>query len=170
MNKKKTVQFEIHEIERLIYFYREIAALWNHYFVEYRARNLCEAFLNKLLDEFKGKFTIEDVKQQWHILLTTYKPEKQRVDSSKSSGSGTSEVYSSNWDYFTSLRFIDVTSDIDKSLSLLEPPKVPQIKKKKLSVKEDEQSAKALLWKALAAQLSQGNSSKTHSESNGNIK
>lgn len=170
LNKKKTVQFEIDEIERLIDFYRENAALWNHHLVEYRDRNLREALLNKLLDEFKGKFTTADVKQQWHNLLTTYKREKQRVDSSKSSGSGTSEVYSSNWDYFTSMRFIDVTSDIDESLSSLEPPNVPQIKKKKLSVKEDEQSAKAELWKALAAQLSQGNSSKTHSEGNGNIK
>ena len=128
------------------------------------------ALLNKLLDEFKGKFTTADVKQQSHNLLTTYKREKQRVDSSKSSGSGTSEVYSSNWDYFTSMRFLDVTSDIDESLSSLEPPNVSQIKKKKLSIREDEQSAKAQLWKALAAQLSQGNSSKTHSEGNGNIK
>ena len=68
------------------------------------------------------------------------------------------------------MRFIDVTSDIDESLSSLEPPNVPQIKEKKLSVKEDEQSAKAQLWKALATHLSQGNSSKTHTEGNGNIK
>ena len=88
-----------------------------------------EALLNKLLDEFKQKFRTTDVKQQRHNVLTTYKREKQRVDSSKSSGSGTSEVYSSNWDYFTSKRFIDVSSDIDKSLSSLEPPNAPQVKK-----------------------------------------
>ena len=139
LNTKKTVQFEIDEIERFIDFYRENAALWNHHLVEYRDKNLRLALLNKLLDEFKGKFTTADVKQQWHNLLTTYKQEKQRVDSSKSSGSGTLEVYSSNWDYFTSMLFIDMTSDIDESLSSLEPPNVPQIKKKKLSVKEDEQ-------------------------------
>ena len=162
LNKKKTVQFEIDEIERLIDFYRENAALWNHHLVECRDRNLREALFNKL--------TTADVKQQWHNLLTTYKREKQRVVSSKSSGSGTSEVYSSNWDYYTSMHFIDVTSDIDESLSSLELPNVPQIKKMKLSVNEDEQSAKAQLWKALAAQLSQGNPSKTHSDGNGNIK
>ena len=160
LNKKKTVKFEIDETERLIDFYRENAALWNHDLVEDRDRNLREALLNNFLDKFKGKFTTADVKQQWDNLLTTYKREKQCVDSSKSSGSGTSDVYF----------FIYVTSDIDESLSSLELPNVPQIKKKKLSVKEDEQSAKALLWKALAAQLSQGKSSKTHSERNGNIK
>ena len=79
---------------------------------EYRDRNLREVLLDKLAVEFNGEFTVADLKQQWYNLITTYKREKQRVDCSKSSGSGTTEVYVSNWEYFTSMRFTDVTSDI----------------------------------------------------------
>ena len=70
----------------------------NHHLNEYRDRILREVLLDKLAVEFNGKFTVADVKQQWHNLITTYKREKQRVDCSKSSGSGTTEVYVSNWE------------------------------------------------------------------------
>ena len=129
---------------------------------EYRDRNLREVLLDKLAVEFHGKFTVADLKQQWHNLLTTYKREKQRVDCSKSSGSGATEVYVSNWEYFTSMRFIDVTSNIDESHTSLGESLVPQSKKRKSSAKEDEQTAKAELWKALTTQLSQGSSLNSH--------
>ena len=153
LNKKKGVQFEADKLERIIDFYRENASLWNHHLNEYRDRNLREVLLDKLAVEFNRKFTVADLKQQWHNLITTYKREKQRVDCSKSSGSGTTEVYVSNWEYFTSVRFIDVTSDIDESHTSLGESLVPQSKKRKSSAKEDEQTAKAVLWKALTTQL-----------------
>ena len=90
LNKKKGVQFEADELERIIDFYRENASLWNHHLNEYRDRNLREVLLDKLAVEFNRKFTVADLKQQWHNLITTYKREKQRVDCSKSSGSGAS--------------------------------------------------------------------------------
>ena len=170
LNKKKGVQFEADELERIIDFYRENAPLWNHHLNEYRDRNLRDVLLDKLAVEFNGKFTVADLKQQWHNLTTTYKREKQRVDCSKSSGSGTTEVYVSNWEYFTSMRFIDVTSDRDESHTSLGESLVPQSKKRKSSAKEDEQTAKAELWKALATQLSQGSSLNSHTESNLNTK
>ena len=170
LNKKKGVQFEADELERIIDFYRENASLWNHHLNEYRDRNLREVLLDKLAVEFNGKFTVADLKQQWHNLISTYKREKQQVDCSKSSGSGTTEVYVSNWKYFTSMRFIDVTSDIDESHTSLGESLVPQSKKRKPSAKEDEQTAKAELWKALTTQLSQGSSLNSHTESNLNAK
>jgi hypothetical protein len=156
----------------LIEFYRENIALWNHHLVDYRDRNFREVLLDKLANELEGKFTIADIKQQWHNLVTTYKLEKQREDCSKSSGSGVSDVYSSNWDFFNSMCFIDVTCDIDKSQTSLDSPAslVPPSKKKKLSVKEDEQSAKTQLWKALATQLTQGNSVNARNEYNDHTK
>ena len=68
------------------------------------------------------------------------------------------------------MRFIDVTSDIDESHTSLGESLVPQSKKRKSSAKEDEQTAKAELWKALTTQLSQGNSLNSHTESNLNAK
>jgi len=75
-----------------------------------------------------------------------------------------------NWDYFLPVGFTDITSDIDESHTSLDQSFVPQSKKRKSSAKEDEQTAKAQLWKALATQLSQGNSSNNHSASNLNAK
>ena len=170
LNKKKGVQFEADELERIIDFYRENASLWNHHLNEYRDRNLRDVLLDKLAVEFNGKFTVADLKQQWHNLITTYKREKQRVDCSKSSGSGTTEVYVSNWEYFTSMCFIDVTSDIDESHTSLGESLLPQSKNRKSSAKEDEQTAIAELWKALTTQLSQGSSLNSHTESNLNAK
>ena len=66
--------------------------------------------------------------------------------------------------------FIDVTSDIDELHTSLEESLVPQSKKRKSSAKEDEQTAKAELWKALTTQLSQGSSLNSHTESNLNAK
>ena len=85
--------FEIDENEQLIDFYRENDVLWNHHLGEYHDRSLREAVLMKLEVEFEGKFTVAEIKQQWHNLSTKYKREKQREDASKSSGSGTSDVY-----------------------------------------------------------------------------
>ena len=70
LNKKKAVVFEIDEVEHLIDFYRENDPLWNHNLVEYRDRNFREALLNKLVGEFEGKFTVQEIKQQWHNLTT----------------------------------------------------------------------------------------------------
>ena len=62
-------------------------------------------------------------------------------------------------------RLIDVTSDIDESHTSLGESLIPQSKKRKSSAKEDEQTAKAELWKALTTQLSQGSSLNSHTES-----
>lgn len=62
--QEKAVIFEIEDTDRLIDFYREIDSLLNHHLVDYRERSLREALLNKLVDEFEGKFTVQEIKQQ----------------------------------------------------------------------------------------------------------
>ena len=68
------------------------------------------------------------------------------------------------------MHFTDVASDIDESHMSLGESLVPQSKKRKSSAKEDEQTAKAELWKALTNQLSQGSSLNSHTECNLNAK
>lgn len=72
-----------------------------------------EVILGKLAEELEGKFIIADLKQLFHNLLATFKSEKQPEDSSKTSGSGTSNVYSSNWNIFKVISFVDVTCNAD---------------------------------------------------------
>ena len=56
------------------------------------------------------------------------------------------------------MSFVDVTCNADLSQTSLVPPTSQESQsEKKLSMKEEEQSAKAELWKALVTQLSQGN-------------
>ena len=68
------------------------------------------------------------------------------------------------------MHFIDVTSEIDEYHTSLGESLVPHSKKRKSSAKEDEQTAKAELWKGLTTQLSQGSSLNSHTESNLNAK
>ena len=112
----------------MIDFYHQNEPLWNHHLKEYRDRNLREALLSKLPNQFEGKFTAAEIKQHWHNLLTSYKREKQREESSKTSGSGTSDVYVSNWDYYDAMTFTDDTHEMDESINSISPV-VPEKKR-----------------------------------------
>ena len=65
---KKKNEFENVDIEQVIDFYRENEPLWNHHLKEYRDRNLREAKLRELVEQFEGQFTVAEIKQQWHNL------------------------------------------------------------------------------------------------------
>ena len=97
---EKKNEFESAEIQQLIDIYRENEPLWNNHLKEYSDRNLREVNLRELMEQFEEKFTAVKIKQQWHNLLTNYKRRKQREESLKFSGSGSSEVYTLSWPYF----------------------------------------------------------------------
>ena len=86
-----------------------------------------EAKLRELMEQVEGQFTVAEIKQQWHNLLTNYKREKQRKESSKSSGSGSSEVYSFNLPYYHLMSCTDNTHEMDKLQSFLLP--LPSLRK-----------------------------------------
>jgi len=148
--------FELEEKETLIDFFNTNSALWNHHLNEYRDRNLRDSLLEKLTEKFEGKFTKDDLKREWHNLQTTYKREKAREEGSKSSGSGTCEVYTSSWEYFSQMEFLDVTGDVDMSYTSMDgegvsqPPKKISRKQTKQAVEDDPKSE---LWRSLAASL-----------------
>ena len=75
---KKRNEFESVEIEQLIDSYRGNEPLWNHHLKGYRDRNFREVKLRELMEQFEGQFTVAEIKQRWHNLLTNYKKEKQR--------------------------------------------------------------------------------------------
>ena len=75
---KKKNEFESVQIKQLIDFYQENEPLSNHRLKEYRDRNLREAILTQLMEQFEGQFTVAEIKQQWHNLLKNYKRENQR--------------------------------------------------------------------------------------------
>lgn len=105
---KKKNEFESVEKEQLFDFCWENEPLWNHYLKEYRDRNLWEAKLRELMEQFQRQFTLAQIKQQ-HNLLRNYKREKQRDESSKSSGSGSSENCTSSWSYYYLMLFTENT-------------------------------------------------------------
>ena len=73
----------------------------------------------------------EDLKQEWHNLQTIFKRERSREEASKVSGSGSTDVYSSSWEYYSQMAFLSVTCNVDESYSSLESePYVPPKKKK----------------------------------------
>ena len=64
-NKPKTskVAFTSEEHEALTTFYQTNPALWNHGMTEYRDRNIRRALIQKLCEEFDGKFTENGLKK-----------------------------------------------------------------------------------------------------------
>ena len=60
---KKKNKVESVEIEQLIDFYRENESLWNHHLKECRDRNLREAKLRELMEQFEGQFTVTEIRQ-----------------------------------------------------------------------------------------------------------
>ena len=161
IEKEKRVPFDVEERETLIDFYSSHPALWNHHLAEYRDRNLRDSLFVKLLELFDNKFRREDITQEWHNLLTIYKREKKREEGSTSSGSGSNELYVSNWEHFTSMEFYDVTGDVDDSFTSLDsevtincPPKKVKRQRGKKQTEEDN-DAKTELWKSISASLKQ---------------
>ena len=156
LEKEKKVTFELEERETLIDFYSSNPPLWNHHLPEYRDRDLRNSLLEKLSEQFQGKFTKDNLKQEWHNLQTIYKREKPREEGSKSSGSGSFEVYISSWELFNNMEFLDITGDVDESVTSLDveeaiqPPKRLKRQAKQQTEKDD---AKTELWKSLAASL-----------------
>lgn len=65
---EKKTPFELEEKETLIDFFSANPALWNHHLNEYRDRNLRDSLFEKLVEQFEGKFTKDDLKREWHNL------------------------------------------------------------------------------------------------------
>ena len=70
------VKFDTEEKEMLISFFSSNSPLWNHHLEDYRDRDLRESLLGKLVEQFEGKFSKDDLKNEWHSLQTAYKREK----------------------------------------------------------------------------------------------
>ena len=68
--KTTRVSFTTEERETLITFYHTNPPLWNHGLADYRDRNNRRALIQKLCEDLDDKFTEEDIKKEWNVLLT----------------------------------------------------------------------------------------------------
>ena len=89
--------------------------MWNQHLKECNDRNLREAKLRELMEQFEEQFTVAEIKQLWHNLLTNCKSETQHEERQKSAASGSSEVYTSRWPYYHSMLFTDNTHEMGES-------------------------------------------------------
>ena len=90
-----------------------------------------DALLERLVDDLDDRYTKDEIRSQWHNLMTTYKRERQRQEASKTSGTGKDDVYISNWEYFKSMFFLEATCNADESFNTLDEISLPPAKKKK---------------------------------------
>ena len=156
--------FTVDQRETLITFYQNHPALWNHGLNEYRDRSLRRVLLCKLVEEFEDKFTEDDIKREWHNLLTRYRREKNSENNSRASGTGIDEVFSSTWEHFDQMSFLELTPECDTSISTLDDSFEPPAPKKSKSNKETSQDAKMSLWSALANSLNQNQNQATENQ------
>ena len=99
-------------IDTLIDFYQENELLWNHTLQNYKDRNLKAAALRKLAD-ILVIHSLDEIKDQWHTLMTTFDREHKRV------GSGTDSVYKSGWKYCERMLFMSQSKEVDESVSTI---------------------------------------------------
>lgn len=118
LSDKHEREWEDHEVETLVEFYKENNFLWNHHLTEYKDRQLKEAALNKLVAQLNGR-SQDEIKQQWHSLKTIFDREDKRIEGSKRSGAGTDSVYKTGWKYFELMQFTKECKEIDDSVCTL---------------------------------------------------
>ena len=94
--KINKVAFTNEERETLITFYQTNLALWNHGMIEYRDPNIQRGLIQKLCEEFNKKFTKDDIKSEWNVLLTRYRRQRQAEKATRLSGAGIDDLFDSN--------------------------------------------------------------------------
>ena len=148
--KTTRVPFTTEEPETLITFYHTNPPLWNHGLADYRDRNIRRALIQRLCDDLDDKFTEEDIKKEWNVLLTRYRKERQAEKTSRSSGAGVDDVFNSSWEHFEHMAFFETTPETDSAMSTLDKSDdtTPPAPKKSKSSQESE--ARAALYTAIA--------------------
>ena len=148
--KTTRVSFTTEERETLITFYHTNPPLWNHGLADYRDRNIRRALIQKLYEDLDDKFTEEDIKKEWNVLLTRYRKERQAEKTSRSSGAGVDDDFNSSWEHFEHMAFLETTPETDSTMSTLDKSDdttPPALKKFKSS---QESEARTALYTALA--------------------
>lgn len=81
--------------------------------------NIHRTAKQKLLGEISLEMdvTAEEVSSKFHALRTQFNREKGKEKQSKS-GSGTSDVYTSKWEYFSCLKFLSVGTTPGETISV----------------------------------------------------
>ena len=124
--------------------------MWNHGLQEYRDRDVRRGLIQKLCDELDGKFTEEDIKEEWNSLTTRYRKERQAEKVSRSSGAGLDDVFNSSWEHFEQMAFLETTPETDPTISTLKRSIETTPPAPKKSKNSQESEARAALYNALA--------------------
>ena len=105
--------------------------------------------IQKLCEEFDEKFTQDEIKKKYNVLLTCCRRERQAEKVTRSSGTGIDDVFDSNWQHFYQMAFLKSTPETNWPLSTLDKCEItpPASKKSKASQESD---ARAALYIALA--------------------
>ena len=109
--KASKVTFTSEKREKLITFYKTNPAIWNHGMIEYRDRDISCALIQKLCEEFDEKFTEDDIKKEWNVLLTCYRHERQPEKVTRSSRAGIDNIFDSTWENFQQMTFCESTPE-----------------------------------------------------------
>ena len=91
--------------------------LWNH---RVQRSKYLTCIDSNNLEKFDKKFTEDDIKEEWNVLLTHYRRERQAEKVARSSGAGIDDVFDSNWEHFQQMTFLESTPETNSALSTLD--------------------------------------------------
>ena len=116
--------------ETLISFYQNNECLWNYNIPEYHTNSNKDLLLDCLVKELEDKYTKEDIQRKWKSLLKVYRQEHGKVQK-KPSGSGTSDVYRSSWEFYAHLQFTNsICDDTEDTIDTISGPSSAKKRKK----------------------------------------
>ncbi|XP_053615852.1 uncharacterized protein LOC128678380 [Plodia interpunctella] len=105
---EKTTQF--------IHLYRQHECLWNPSSPLYKNKVARDYAYNKIQEAFK--LPVQEIKNKIKSLRSTYHQELKKVDNSKSTGNGSSELYKPNLAWFKEMEFLNDTFEHRRSIQI----------------------------------------------------
>ena len=130
--------------EHLIEYYQANSSLWNHNEAEYHTNSNKDMLVELLCKELNDTFTPEDIEKKWKSLVKKFKQEFAKA-TKKPSGSGTKDIYKSNWEFYAQLHFIhSICDDTAETVDSLTGPSEIKSRKSSRLMQRDEREGKKL--------------------------
>lgn len=129
------------------FFCQDHPDLWDHSRPAYHNRDATAAAISEIQSLLLEKKSKEAITRKFASLRTSYIRERKREKGSKTSGSGSDDIYISQWKYYKEMDFLRDEIEGEESVDNINLKLQNNLKKRKKS-RDPEEETKAELWQS----------------------
>lgn len=129
------------------FFCQDHPDLWDHSQPAYHNRDTTAAAISEIQSLLLEKKSKEAITRKFASLRTSYIRERKRKKGSKTSGSGSDDIYVSHWKYYKEMDFLRDEIEGEESVDNINLKLQNNLKKRKKS-RDPEEETKAELWQS----------------------